>query len=284
MNKKVIFMAAAMLVPASITLGNWGTIAEDTFDATDIGFTALVKNPVDVAADNSQRVRDVDITTLPAVTPTAPAGSNGRVLKTEVNARDNAPQALHQSFATGFDDHAVETRLMPFIADGQTAATTEFIGVAVRATDYDNGYFFELRTDYSPTFGSYINFVRKDAGTATILGRIFFETGSNYGTVTFDAGKPIVRDPEARATNTWVTLRVEVVGNNIKAYVDGSVSPAIDYTDPAPPAVSQNVMIFHTDPFASTTAGVDKVLGLFDYFLVQEALPPTAAENWAIYE
>lgn len=188
-----------------------------------------------------------------------------------------------QTFGSAADtDYAVETRVMPWIASGHTVATSEFMGIGLRTTGYSDGYFLEVRTDYSGTFGNYINVIRRVAGTSEIKARIFFRTGSNYSTLEFDGGKPIVRNPESDVTNTWVTVRGEMVGANLKVYVDDMTTPVVDWTD-ATPIAAGKAMVFHDDPFNSATAGADKVLGLFDYFKVEDYVAPASVQEWSLY-
>ncbi|MDV7390241.1 hypothetical protein RZS08_02755, partial [Arthrospira platensis SPKY1] len=71
----------------------------------------------------------------------------------------------------------------------------------------------------------------------------------------------VIRSPESTAVNTWVTIRLEVIGARVRLLVDGVV--IVDYVDPAPLSGGQPI-VYHNDTFASASAPAGSVGGIFD--------------------
>ena len=258
----------------------------DEFDATDPGWSTPAYDPTG-STGNQSFDRNVDISSITGPTIDTPDGSDGKVLTMEVNAIDSAAQNLTTHIGSeSWTDYIVECLALPWIAEGVTEGTSEFFSIGMRATDYgDSGYFLELRTDESGTYGAYINFIKYVGSVETIIERIFFKRGTD----TAWPDSPVINlnpgGDNIPATYVWIHLKLEAIGDTINIYVQDMDTPVVEYTDEEPIA-SGKACLFQTDPWSSTS----QVKGIIDWVKIyeQEEEPPeetTSADSaWTLYE
>ena len=304
MNSK--FFAAAVLaagmvmtpLAASAQLTFTPLVTENFDDATlEAGFDALVKDPADVDANNSTWNPGFDVTTLGAPTPAAGPGGDGLVLQAVSNNVDGVVQVLYQTFepGAGITDYAAETTVLPYVADANTSSSSVWGGVGVYMDDNaENGYWLELRSDSSTTFGNYASLLRWDAGVSTLLARYYFEVGSggvSEGDIPDGQGmdSQIIRNPEESATNQWIPMRVVAQdtagGVTLTIFLDDLNTPLGSYEDTTPPTVTDagKAIIFQTDPFTSTVDPDDSAGHMFENFIVSEVSGTTSVSEWNLY-
>lgn len=300
MNKSALLASVFALAAPAIASATWTEIGTNNFDG---GASTLA---MDAQADASNSgagtvvwTPNYDYTTAP--TPALPAltGGDGAGLLAAANNNTatgtGAEQNAYQTFGAVTDtDRAVEAVLAPYLGSDNSNGSTTFGGVGVRvgaatATAFESGYWAEMRVDTSGSFGSYVNFYKnKAAGTPELLGRYYFAEGTGgiaAGTLTSPNESRVIRSPEAAATNTWTSLRIEAVdvtgGTQVKLFVDNLASPVVDWLDTDPVAAGQGV-IFSVDPFGSYTFAAGSSAIIFDYVTYEE-WTTSAVNDWTIY-
>lgn len=256
---------------------NWETLAVNDFGfvgASD--FDPLTKNPSSEPAGNSTWQRNFDLATLSSPSIAAPADSNGVVLRTAANnLSPAASQILYQTFGdSATEDTAVEARLLGYLASDNTSGPTTWGGIGIRMSDdFQDGYFVQHRVDHSSSFGSYLNFHRLRGGNTTLLGRYYYRLGTGGITQGTIGDSRVIRSPEVSATNQWVTIRLEAVGDQIALFVDDMELPVTVFSD-VDPFANGKAALFHEDPFGnSLTIPANSSGTLFDYFKVDLRTP-----------
>ncbi len=227
----------------------------DEFDATDPGWGApVLKDATGNPSANTDFTveRNVDLA-LEGIE--VPAESNGKALKLGVNeeepGQNNSVVVTDIGEATWSNYSVTWNQLVTF---GGTTGTTEFHGVGVRSEGVrNNGYFVEIRTDESASFGDYFNFIKYVDGVPTTITRAYFFVGT--GGKAFGDSPEINLNPDPDgdpigATDIWVTYKIEAVGSVINLYVNDLATPIYTYDDPDP-ILTGKVSIFADDPWSS---------------------------------
>jgi pectate lyase len=98
--------------------------------------------------------------------------------------------------SSAWQNQSVQARMKVLAFGGTPGSSSYFAALFVRYTDENNHYYLALRSDGK------LNIRRKLAGSNSSIG------------ATFTPGQPIT-------TGTWYTVKVEVIGTTLNAYVDG---------------------------------------------------------------
>jgi len=261
----------------------WRTVAHDDFSTqSGIAFEPVVRNPPDAVAGNSRWQRAFNYTTLAGPSIPTPPGGNGFALRTSANnLAPAAAQTVHQTFDAGSDDVAVEALLLGYLSNSNTTGPTTWGGIGVRMSDsLQDGYFVQHRVDDSPSFGSYLNFYRIADGGATLLGRYYYRIGTGGILQGMIGDSRSIQSPQSAATNRWIRVRLEAVGDTVALFVGDSTAPATVFTD-WEPIRGGKTMLYHEDPFGDSLTGpADSSGTLFEYFRVEAPVEPLP-ENWA---
>lgn len=273
----------------------------DDFSGEDPGWSEVIVLPASVAENNHQIERNVTTAEIQSLDGDfeVPEGSSGEFLVMEVNAYDGVTQVVAYVLEAGDANNIyVEWRKMVWIEPGWTAATSEFAGVAVRSSDMlpevgadagfmDDGYMLRVRTDYSGSFGSYAGLkkVVDNARQNPPLGKwILFEEGSDGEGVHWDSTLININpDPQGdpiRVTNLWVTYRIELVGNQVRYFINDELVFVISDSE----FDAGKIQLFMWDQWASTTDAHNKVLTIVDYIEVDEWVEPTSASSWMLFQ
>lgn len=278
-------MIAALAFPAAAS-AQWTSQVRDDFDGgNEITATA---QQVPAGAFTADRNFDYASTTAPALgTPTGGDGTGFLLTANE----DGTAATSFLTVATGGGNQALETMLLPYLADANTGGSTTFGGLGVRVTNpgggaVQDGYYAEFRTDTSGTYGSYLSLHKYVAGTGEFLGRYYFQEGSggiSAGSLTGSNASKVIRLPEAPSVNTWIKARMEIedVGTTdarLRLLIDDVV--IVDWVDTAP-VTGGDALLLHHDPYNSASAPPGSVGMIYDY--VEFFNGTSDVNDWLVY-